>query len=120
MAWTLTLDSTTVGMIATALVSAGTALWYVAKTHTSVSAIPRIERQLSRLRSSQVRTDARVSVVWHRLGFSDDTIAAVNDERAGKRPRHVVALELVQAPESEDGPDHEGPTRPQTPARRRR
>lgn len=83
MAWTITLDAGTISLIGSALVSAGFALWYVAKAHSHVQAIPRIDRQLQRLRS-EVR---RISRALFDLEHDDDAEAdePLPDEGAARK-----------------------------------
>ncbi len=79
MAWTITLDVGTIGMIGSALVSAGFALWYVAKAHSHVQSIPRIDRQLQRLRNEVERLRRLIE------GHEDDEPAPHAEGPARKR-----------------------------------
>jgi hypothetical protein len=165
MAWQVTIDATTIGMIGSALAIAATAVWYASRAASKIDSFPTIERLVSRLRSDlrEVRAELRAAraeraelltmkgtvdglvsrmlVVWHRLGFSSETIEAVKKEVAGDQPRQVVALQLVpldppartsmsrpklpqvpslprEEPEDDDGPESADPGRRERPRRR--
>lgn len=149
MGWTITLDATTVSMLAAAAVAAGTALIYLTRRDSMISVIPRLERRYTRLRSEVTELrgvveglTGRVGTIWHRLGFSEKTMKAVREEQLGERPRHVVALQLVpldpppkaaiprpakkttslpRVDEEDDGPAPDSsPTRRDTPYSRKR